>query len=581
MRRYVIRSPGAGHLGIDYRAELNEEQLQVVMAPPGPILVIAGAGSGKTRTVTYRVARLIDQGADAARVLLVTFTNKAAREMLHRVQHLVGPNAIRVWGGTFHHIANRVLRQHAKVIGYESNYSILDREDAKDLLKACLIELGVDTKARRFPAREVLADMVSFAANTVQPVREVIGVRYPYFEPLEDEILAVADRYARKKRALNVMDFDDLLLNWRDLLAGHTEVREYWARYFQHVLVDEYQDTNRIQAEIVDLLAAPAGHVMVVGDDSQSIYAFRGANYANILEFPKRYPEARLYKLQINYRSSPEILALANASLEHNIHQYPKELKAVRPHGPLPSLVPASDVIQQAEFVAQRLLELRDEGIPLHEMSVLYRAHYHSMELQMELTRRGIPFQVRSGLRFFEQAHVKDLTSYLKVACNPYDELAWKRILRLLPKIGPATADKVWQRLSQSADPVAALAGEAVTRLVPAAGREGWRAFVRLLEELRGSGMEEHPAEMIRVTMDRLYETYLQHKYPDYESRMEDIYQLMHFAEQYNSAEAFLSELALMGNVAGEDVVFGAEEDERVILTSIHQAKGLEWRVVF
>jgi len=332
------------HFSLNYEKELNPQQLAVVKAPGGPMLVIAGAGSGKTRVVTYRVAYLIESGLDPAGILLVTFTNKAAREMLHRVQLLV-PGFMgvggKVWGGTFHHIGNRILRRHAPLVGYHPNFTILDREDAKSLMEACITELKINPKGSRFPKGEVLEDMVGLSVNTRRPIDEIVFERYAFFYELLDDIRAVAEHYRKRKRELNAMDFDDLLFYWEALLREHAEVQARYGEQFQHILVDEYQDTNRIQAEIVDLLAERHGNVMVVGDDSQSIYSFRGANFANILTFPERYPKARIFKLEVNYRSTPQILHLANASIMHNRVQFPKELQTVRPAGVTPFLVPA------------------------------------------------------------------------------------------------------------------------------------------------------------------------------------------------------------------------------------------------
>jgi DNA helicase-2/ATP-dependent DNA helicase PcrA len=380
MKRYVIKRPGGAGLPdrlARYREELNAEQFEVATAPPGAALVIAGAGSGKTRAITYRVAYLVEQGVSPARLVLATFTNRAAREMLRRVEQLAGGSADaarRVWGGTFHRIANLVLRRHAESIGYTSNYTILDSEDARDFLAACVAEAGVDTRARRFPKAEVLQDVISFATNTDQPIEDVIARRYPYFEPLTAAVKQVDRVYLERKRERNVMDYDDLLLNWKRLLEEKDEVARLYQEQFEHILVDEYQDTNKLQAEIVDLLAVRHRGVMVVGDDAQSIYGWRGAEWSNIYEFPRRYPEARTYRLETNYRSTPEILAVANVSIAANRKQFEKTLRAARPSlGLPPALVAAQDADQQAAFVAARVLELRDEGVPLEEIAVLYR----------------------------------------------------------------------------------------------------------------------------------------------------------------------------------------------------------------
>ena len=579
----TLPSPRSPFL-LDYQKELNPQQLAVVQAEGGPLLIIAGAGSGKTRVVTYRVAYLIEQGINPSHILLVTFTNKAAREMLRRVELLM-PGAVgvgsQVWGGTFHHIGNRILRRHAPLVGFQPNFTILDQDDAKSLMETCITELKLNPKDSRFPRGEVLENMVGLAVNTQRPVEEVVLDRYPYFYELLDDIRAVAGHYRKRKRELNSLDFDDLLFYWKTLLQEHPEVRTRYGEQFRHVLVDEYQDTNRIQADIIDLLAERHGNLMVVGDDSQSIYSFRGANFANILSFPDRYPGTKVFKLEINYRSTPEILHLANSSIVFNRYQFPKELRTIRPAGSVPSLVPSQDVLEQAYFVAQKVEEIRDEGTPLSEIAVLYRAHYHSMELQMELTRRGIPFQVRSGLRFFELAHIKDVCAYLKVVCNPLDELAWKRMLQLYPKVGKATAEKIWRFISTGApDPWAALDSKEILAKVPAGAREGWRALQKMIAQLRREGMTSDPTGMIESVMGGGYEAYLQAKYPNFESRADDLRQMAVFAGQYASCQDLLSDLALLTSMEGEAQP-REEGDGMLTLTSVHQAKGLEWSAVF
>ena len=596
MKRYVIKRP-AGAAAVPerlarYREELNEEQFAVATAPPGATLVIAGAGSGKTRAITYRVAYLIEGGVSPSRIFLATFTNRAAREMLRRVEELTGGNSNawrRVWGGTFHRIANMVLRRHAAALSYTENYSILDSEDARDFLNVCVDEAGIDTKARRFPKAEVLQDIISFANNTDRPIPDVVARNYPHFEPLTQQIMRVDSIYMERKRARNVMDYDDLLLNWKRLLLEKPEIARLYAEQFEHILVDEYQDTNKLQAEIVDLLAVGHRNMMVVGDDAQSIFAWRGAEWTNLYEFPTRYPEARQLRLESNYRSTPEILAVANVSIASNRKQFPKTLRAVRPSlGLLPALVPCHDADQQAAFVAARLLELRDEGVPLKEMAVLYRSHYHSLELQLELTRRGIPYQIRSGVRFFEQAHIKDVISYLRLVANPRDELAWKRVLRLIPNVGAATANRIWEQIGDAPDPLAlVLRGGADS----AAARRGnsWAEFRALLDALVTQETRTSPAKQIELILARGYEAHLAANFENAETRLEDLRQLAHYSARYNSTEEFLAELALLATerygapqpVAGEEVVTGADEDEMIALTSVHQAKGLEWRAVF
>src|SRR5438094_4287281 len=432
------------NLQIDYAQELNPQQHAAVTAPPGPSLVLAGAGAGKTRTLIYRVAYLLEQGIPAQRILLLTFTNKAAREMMRRVADLLGGDLSSLWGGTFHSIGNRVLRRHSDLLGYQRDFTILDREDAKDLIAACMDDARIDLKTTRFPKADLLGDIFSLAVNTEKSVPQILEETFDYFSPLASQIEEVRRRYAERKRGAGVMDFDDLLALWLKLVKDHAGVREQYQERFQFILVDEYQDTNKLQSDLIDLLAARHRNVMAVGDDSQSIYSWRGANFQNILQFPKRYPEARICKIETNYRSTPQILSLANASIAANVHQFAKQLTSARKPGVKPVLVPCGDAGQQAVFVAQRALELRDEGVALNDMAVLYRSHFHALELQLELTRRNIPFSITSGIRFFEQAHIKDLTAYVKLVCNPRDELAFKRLTRLLPGIGGKSADKLW-----------------------------------------------------------------------------------------------------------------------------------------
>lgn len=579
MKEYVLKTAKAPVDLAAYEAELNPAQLQAVTAGPGPHLVIAGAGSGKTRVITYRVAYLIDQGTNPTRILLVTFTNKAAREMLRRVAEVSRSDSTQVWGGTFHHVGNLVLRRHATSVGLTNSYTILDREDARDLLQACVTDLGIAVTKHRFPKGDVLQDILSTATNTERSVATVLEDRYPFFTLFEAEILAIARRYRERKFKDNLVDYDDLLSLWLRLLQEHPQVLDSYRQRFLHVLCDEYQDTNAIQGEILDLLASAHRNLMVVGDDAQSIFAFRGAHYANILRFTERYPDTQVHKLEINYRSTPEVLDVANASITHNIDQYHKTLRPVRPSGPKPALIPLTDEEEQAAFVAQRVLELRDEGFPLNEMAVLYRAHFQSIQLQLELTRRGIPFDIRSGLRFYEQAHVKDVLAYLRIVANAKDELAWKRAAKLHPGIGSATAQQIWHAVTGQGDilKIEALAMLA-SRLAPRA-RRGLHEFLALLTRLLA--LPPAPAEMIESVLDGGYREYLKTRYPNWISRLEDVQQLATFALRYPSLETFLTELSLTGVITGEDVVWDEPRDEFLILSTIHQAKGLEWSAVF
>ena len=380
--------------------------------------------------------------------MLLTFTNKAARQMLDRVANLLPVDASGLWGGTFHSIGNRMLRRHGSVLGYSSGFTILDREDQRDLIATVVSSSGIDPKEIRFPKADVLADLFSFTVNTERPMDEMLAEKFPYFLPLLEQIKGVHAGYEKKKKATNSMDFDDLLEKTLRMLKEHPEVAGFYRRQFQFILVDEYQDTNKIQADFIDTLASEHRNLMVVGDDAQSIYSWRGANFKNILAFPERYPDAQVFKIELNYRSVPEVLAVANAAIAPNVEQFKKELSATREGKDLkPALVALQHGGEQAQFIAQRILELRDEGVELDEIAVLYRAHYHAVELQLELSRRGIPYQITSGVRFFEQAHIKDVAAFIRFVANPRDEVAFKRMVKLLPGVGNKSADNFWRAL--------------------------------------------------------------------------------------------------------------------------------------
>jgi DNA helicase-2/ATP-dependent DNA helicase PcrA len=589
-RDYVLQPFQAEvHLQIDYARELNEQQCAAVTAPPGPALVIAGAGSGKTRTLTYRVAYLLEQGIPPDRILLLTFTNKAAGEMMRRVNDLLGQELNNLWGGTFHSIGNRILRTHAQLLGYGRDFSIMDREDAKHLIATCVAEAEIDVKATRFPKPEVLGDIFSLALNKQKSVAEILGTEYGYFDTLAPQIEDVWKRYVARKLATNAMDFDDLLVLWLKLLQEHADVRELYQRRFQFILVDEYQDTNKLQSDLIDLLAARTKNVMVVGDDAQSIYAWRGANFQNIIRFPDRYPGAKIYKIETNYRSTPEILTVANAAIAANVAQYAKELAPARKSGMKPVVVACQDAAQQAAFVAQRALELRDEGIALNNMAVLYRSHFHALELQLELTRRNIPFSITSGIRFFEQAHIKDVTAYLKLVTNPRDELSFKRLVLLLPGVGGKGADKLWQsysaesRNTQHATRSAiATALQGCAKSVPKKATLAWAQFATTISQLEAPDVRVSAAKMIPLVIEAGYDDYLKENFANYRTRLDDLKQLAIFAQQFNTVEDFLTQMALLTNVEAEDEQQSQNrDDEKIRLSTIHQAKGLEFDVVF
>ena len=555
------------------------------------------------------MAYLLENGIDPRNILLLTFTNKAARQMLDRVANLLPTDASGIWGGTFHSIGNRMLRRHGSALGYNSSFSIMDREDQKDLINTVVANAGIDPKEIRFPKGDVLAEIFSFVINTETPMEAMLAEKFPYFLPLLDKIKDVHVRYEKKKKATNSMDFDDLLEKTLRMLQEHEEVAAFYRRQFQFILVDEYQDTNKIQADLIDTLARDHRNVMVVGDDAQSIYSWRGANFKNILEFPKRYPEAQVFKIEMNYRSVPEILHVANAAISANVEQFRKNLAPTRElHGMRPAVVALNDGAEQAQFVAQRILELRDEDVDLSDIAVLYRAHYHAIELQLELSRRGIPYQITSGIRFFEQAHIKDVVSFLRLVVNPRDEVAFKRMVKLLPGIGNRSADNLWNEWDKALPAVVGIADPSSENVSTATGigdpgyrnhpgysfgailrkmnvgarsKKSWEQLAHTMDEIAPGGQPNPPSEMITSVVEAIYDDYAKVNFTNYELRREDLNQLAAFARQFKDLNEFLSQLALISNVDAEAAPNQNADKEAVNLSSVHQAKGLEFHTVF
>ncbi|HCR37731.1 MAG TPA: DNA helicase UvrD [Opitutae bacterium] len=594
---------------INFQEALNPEQYAAVTAKDGPALILAGAGSGKTRTLTYRVAYLLNQGVQPYQILLLTFTNKAAREMLERVEDLTGVPAYQFWGGTFHHIGQRTLRRHAEHVGLSPSFTILDQGDAEALLADTIRDVdGAFLKSKDNPKPRVLADIISYARNTCQPIEPVVEDRYPFFIDLAARVKAFSDAYREKKRKQNVTDYDDLLEHWLTILETDNEVAEQYQNRFKHILVDEYQDTNLLQAKIIDKLGLHH-QIMAVGDDSQCIYTWRGAQIENILNFPEKHPGTQVHKIEINYRSSPEILHFANQILQHQSTDigYEKNLKPVNPSTQLPCFVPAMDTRQQAQFICKRIRGLIDEGYALSQITILYRAHYQAMDLQMELSRQGIPYTITSGVRFFEQAHVRDLVAQLRFVSNPNDRVAFTRVATLLPKVGPRTAEKLLKlaekaALKEKKSLIQSLTNASVADKVPAEAKEDWMDFALTLqnieERLRApksdkaeedlftlSQTESHnfvpgtPQEIVKLAIDGWYGDYLRHIHTNWASRHDDLESLIAFAERYASMEDLLAQLVLLNSETSDR---SADPDtENIRLTTIHQAKGLEYPVVF
>jgi DNA helicase II / ATP-dependent DNA helicase PcrA len=566
---------------IDYESSLNEEQRAPVLAGDGPMLVIAAAGTGKTRTLTYRVARLVEQGCDPRGILLLTFTNKAAAEMLERARGLVGDMVSGLWGGTFHHMANRMLSIYAQQIGYRGDYSIIDRDDSKKLVRDCVERLQLGGK--HFPKPNVLLSMFGLADNMNGDLEELVRERFEHNPVEPEDILAVRRLYQERKLDMNVMDFDDLLLNaWR-LLKENEAVRERYQEQFQNILVDEYQDTNPIQAGIVDLLAARRRNLMVVGDDFQSIYSWRGADFRNIMSFPERYPEARVFKLETNYRSVPEVLAVANACIKGNPGQFQKTLRAMRQAHCKPSVATLRDGRQQADYIIDKIAGLRRQGRPLRDMVVIYRSHFHALELQLELARARLPYTITSGIRFFEQAHIKDVCTLLRLINNPADEVSFLRLLTLLPRVGDKSALRIWQALGDRFNPLISEQRDLIASKLPAPAKEGWRKIAQVFDGFKQESLNEDFGEVIYRFTASFYEDYAAETFDNNQRRIEDIEELSAYTAKHKDLQEFLAEIALISNLDAEDEGVAAADGavDSLRLTTIHQAKGLEWETVF
>jgi len=571
--------------GIDFRAELNDEQYAAVTAPLGPSLVLAGAGSGKTRTLTYRVAYLLEKGVHPSSILLLTFTNKAAKEMLARVEDLTGVSSRLFWGGTFHHIGQRLLRRHGAPVGITPGFNILDQSDSESLLGDVIRRVDpAFLKDKNNPKPKVIANLISYARNTLQDVGEMATERYPYPADLGPKIGKFAESYGKTKRKQEVADYDDLLELWLKLLQTDEAFLTYCNSQFEQVLVDEYQDTNRLQAGIVDAIGSHHC-VMAVGDDSQCIYTWRGAEINNIMTFPDRHEGGSVYKIETNYRSTPQILQFANGILDGNMGGgFRKELRPVRPDAEKPVFVSTVDTRQQAEFVIRSIGQLVEQGRDYGDIAILYRAHFQAMDLQMELSRSGIPFQITSGVRFFEQAHVKDLVSQIRFVANPRDTTAFLRFTGLLPKVGPKTAEKIYAFAVNFAeknqkDLFDILGSKEVVAKVPAAARDDWESLVHTLQSCREAARDEEPEEVVRLAVEGWYGTYLRTLYPNWKSREEDLIGVIGFASRFEELSELLAQLILLNSESSDRSIDPAEQTVR--LTTIHQAKGLEFPVVF
>ncbi len=571
----------------DLQRILNPEQYAAATAGDGPLLVLAAAGTGKTQTLVYRVAVLVERGVPPESILLLTFTNRAAKEMLERARQVAGDRVGGVWGGTFHHVCNRLLRRHAGLVGFRPGFAIADRDDSKKLVDDVLKELGISPKSDNFPKREVLLSLFGNAANRDLPLETVLEEKLRDVPFDTSAILKVHEAYARRKAELGVMDFDDLLVNGLRLLEEHPEILDFYRRQFRYVLVDEYQDTNAIQSRFVDLLSGEHGNLMAVGDDFQCIYSWRGADFRNIMEFPKRHPDARIIKLERNYRSTPQILSLANTCIAGNPEQFQKTLVATRPGGDRPIAYHVYNGAQQAELVATLIRSAVADGLRPGDIAVLYRAHFHSIELQMALSRKRVRYLVTSGVGVFEQAHVKDMLSLLRLAIDPFDRLAFDRLLGLLPGVGPRSLETMWKKLGGSCDLSKAEGRDALLGILRPAAREPWQkvseAIAAFHEDPPGpESRKGNVPVLVDAFLDAFYARLLRKSFENAEEREDDVREVASQAQtQAPTLADFLQNVALLTNAEAElDRADGRGEADRVRLSTVHQAKGLEWPFV-
>ncbi|MGN0891393.1 MAG: ATP-dependent helicase, partial [Candidatus Spyradenecus sp.] len=562
----------------DWASLLNPEQCAAVTAPDGPLLVLAAAGTGKTRTLTYRVAYLMENGVRPENILLLTFTNRAAREMLERAEQLVGPAIATLWSGTFHHVCHRILRVYADRLGYTRSFVILDREDSLSLINKAIKALVSNVK--EFPKKDVMAALIGKVANTEGDLAAEAAALSLETGAAPEQIVAVAERYQADKRAANAMDFDDLLTNTLKLLRQAPEVLARYAERFRYILVDEYQDTNTIQSQIVDLLASHHRNLMAVGDDFQCIYTWRGADFRNIMDFPKRWAGCQIIKLERNYRSVPEILSVANEVIAGNPEQFQKTLLPTRPAaGVKPLLAFLRDASEQSQMVIRQVQRLLADGLAPTDISILYRSHYHVMELETELRRLQIDYVLTSGQGFYDSAHVKDTVSFLRLCSGTADLFAFTRVMGLLPGVGPKTAEKLWTKLGERFDAAQPPDRQALLALMPKKARPDWELLDALLARYQEENLEFNGSKAVTLFQDAWYDRYLHRAYENAEERIEDLAALASQFGKNQSVSQFLYDVALMTNVDAESAQALADRPG-LHLSTVHQAKGLEWPAV-
>lgn len=557
---------------VNYEEDLNEAQLEAVKSKDGPILVIAGAGSGKTKTLTYRVARLIEDGIKPENILLLTFTKKAAAEMLSRATIVLDNRCEKVAGGTFHSFANIILRKYSKLLGLKNNFTIMDRADCEDVINHIVGQL-FPKKEKRFPKKSTLLDIYSKSINKVTPTKQIIADEFPQFAHCEDKIIEVHKAYVAYKRENSVLDYDDLLLYIKLLLENNDGLRKRLSNEYKYIMVDEYQDTNTLQADVIKLLASEHNNIMAVGDDAQSIYSFRGANYRNILDFPKLFENTKIIKLEQNYRSTQNILKLTNEIISKAKEKYTKNLFSNIVSPQVPALICAKDTQMEADFICQRILELLDEDISLSDICVLTRNARMSYNLEIELSKRAIPFQKFGGPKFMETAHIKDVVAHLRVILNPDDVISLTRILLLLKGVGASTVNNIMPIIKGDLNPD--------IKLLPSNKSQSLTPLFNTLGQLRDYSTTKKPEEIVSAVIN-YYRPILKDKYDDFSKREKDLDHFEYLSTQYSNLEDFISDLALEPPDASVEGMYKKNsDDEALTISTIHSAKGLEWDSVF
>ena len=610
MKEYKLKSSSIQkntEYKIKYESELNTAQLEAVSIKNGPVLVIAGAGTGKTKTLVYRVARLVEEGINPENILLLTFTRKAALNMLKRASMILDERCGKISGGTFHSFANTILRKYGKLVGFTENFSILDESDAEGAIGIIRAKLGYNKAEKRFPLKHTIAAVISKSINKNTPIELILNTEYPHFMDNLDSIKLIQMEYQKYKKEKMLMDYDDLLLYFEQLLRENEEIRKRISNFYKFIMIDEYQDTNKIQAKLAYLLASEHKNIMVVGDDSQSIYSFRGANFKNIMDFPKHFPECKVITLEENYRSTQPILDFTNALIENAREKYSKKLFTKKEGDLKPVYVEADDPDMQSKFIVQRILEIRDEGVPLNKIAVLFRNAWHSNDLEIQLAAANINFSKHGGIKFTEAGHVKDLISYLKIRHNLMDSISWFRVLQLIDGIGEKTAEFITNEIADNKKGIEFLRdlvymeteingvrmidykkgdkGNDTGRPVdgkPVYSKKYYKDLYKLylmFEKLEGKNLT--PFELINIAFD-YYRPIFEDKFDDYNRRFKDIESLYLISQRYKSLSVFLSDMTIepikesQSHTEPED-----KDDEELVLSTIHSAKGLEWHTVF